>query len=497
MHSFLSWSSLPWWSAARTRAPPPPVSAPETALLAAHDACQLGATTEEALHLIDELLAEVDALEASGALNSGQARALRNHLENARRHIEEGRFCAARAQLRAFREQVEDFVEDEILSEAEAEPLIDGATEVLGDEPPVIVEATISAGSGHTCGLTPSGRAFCWGLNNTGQLGDGTTTDRHEPTAVLGDHTFTSITTGGGFTCAIQMDGIASCWGSNGGGALGDGTPENRLVPTPVAGDHIFTEISAGSAFTCAIDVENVAFCWGLNTVGNLGNGTFDEDSHVPTEVSGERLFTSITLGQAHACAIDTDGDAFCWGWNAFGQLGRGDQAGCTVPCRVSTEDRFVVIEAGGTHTCAIRTDGAAYCWGDNWRGQLGDGTTEDRFRPTAVGGGHRFSALSSMAGSAVASHTCAVRDDAAALCWGASDFGQLGDGTTTSRLVPTVVSTGTDATVVTAGTRHTCAIRDEGMAFCWGRNEFGQLGDGTTTDRHEPTPVYYWTELP
>jgi alpha-tubulin suppressor-like RCC1 family protein len=193
----------------------------------------------------------------------------------------------------------------------------------------------ITAGSSHTCGRTGSGNTFCWGANNRGQLGDGSSgLDRLTPTLVR--TTVSGLVAGHEHTCGIA-DGRAFCWGANTFGQLGDGSTDDRSSPTPVEG--------------------------------------------LPNRVS------ELAAGALHSCALLTDGRLFCWGQNFAGQLGDGTTQGRITPVRVAGDLRFSEVHAGGAQTCAITTGGERYCWGLNQNGQLGDGTRVNRSTPTRVGG--------------------------------------------------------------------------------------------------------------
>lgn len=461
-----------------------------TSLQSSHT-CELEVPLADAVAEIAALRAEVDALEASGALNSGQANALRNHLDNAQRHLDAGRVCPALAQLRAFGEQVEDFVADEVLTDMEAGPLLEGAGRVLGDTPPAIVPESISAGTGFTCGLTETGTAYCWGENASGELGDGTTTDRLTPTPVGGGLTFASVSAGGSHACGLRADGTAYCWGRNSVGELGDGTTTDRLTPTPVSDGLTFASVSAGSSYTCGLVTDGSAYCWGFNANGELGDGT-TTNRLSPSLVSGELTFTAISAGAGTTCSLVTNGAAYCWGANPFGELGTGTSGNRElVPTPVSGDIVFASLSSGFTHTCGLAVGGAAYCWGDNFFGGLGDGTTTNRLVPTAVDGGLTFASIA--AGSAF---TCGILTDGTARCWGLNGNGTLGDGTTMLRLTPVAVSGGLIFESITA-MFHTCGLAADDVVYCWGRNNEGAVGDGTTTNRLIPTPVSGWSGLP
>jgi alpha-tubulin suppressor-like RCC1 family protein len=315
----------------------------------------------------------------------------------------------------------------------------------------------ISAGRYHTCALLDDGSVSCWGRNFFGQLGDGTTTDRNTPTQIssLGtDRTAVAISAGERHTCAILDDGSVSCWGGNNGGRLGDGTTTDRNTPTPTSSlgtGRTAIAITVGEGLgshTCAILDDGSVSCWGYNTYGQLGDGT-DTLRNTPTQTSSlgtDRTAVAITAGYRHTCAILDDGSVVCWGWNnngvdGGGQLGDGTTTDHSTPTQTSTlgTDRTAIaIAAGGDHTCAILDDGSVSCWGNNSGGQLGDGTTTDRLTPTQTSSlGEGRTAVAITAGYW---YTCAILDDGSVSCWGWNTYGQLGDGTTNDRFTPTAI---------------------------------------------------------
>jgi alpha-tubulin suppressor-like RCC1 family protein len=365
----------------------------------------------------------------------------------------------------------------------------DGTTTVRTLPTPVsggFTFATLAAGQSHTCGLTTTSLAYCWGRNFEGQIGDGTSAQsRPAPTPVLGGQTFTALTAGQLHTCGLTSAGAALCWGWNVFGQLGDGSTRNQLAPAAVTGSQVFTALTAGTYHTCGVSNAGVAFCWGANNYGEVGDGSTARRTS-PTRVSGARAFTSLAALGQHTCGLTSLGVAFCWGRNIEAQLGvgPGNPLPTTVPTRVITTQRLIALAPGETHTCALTGSGAAFCWGSNLNGQLGDAGTQ-RTTPAAVAGAQTFATVS--AGS---QHSCGLTSSGVAFCWGTNGNGQLGDGTQLERGAPTVVVGGIAFAKVSAGAQHTCGLTSAGSAYCWGSNQFGQIGDGTTSTRFTPVQV-------
>jgi alpha-tubulin suppressor-like RCC1 family protein len=198
---------------------------------------------------------------------------------------------------------------------------------------PVAVAGTlrfreVAAGSGHTCGITTDDRAYCWGSNNDGQIGDGGSRieRRLTPTPVAGDRRYRQVDAGAGHTCALTVSGRAYCWGLNRDGDIGDGkTNLRRFLPKAVAGGLSFSTIAAGFSGTCGTTTADRAYCWGQNQAGGVGDGTLT-DRFVPTPVAGGHKFTQMTSGLVHTCARTPEGAGFCWGDNFGGALGDGTE---------------------------------------------------------------------------------------------------------------------------------------------------------------------------
>ena len=346
---------------------------------------------------------------------------------------------------------------------------------------------TIATGDTHSCVVDAAGAVKCWGGNARGQLGDSTTTNRTEPTSVLGlTGTQKTVAAGADFGCALSTTGTVACWGRNDVGQLGDGSTADRAVAAAVGGlGEEVTAIGTGGSHACALTKSGAVKCWGGNGLGQLGNNATTNAS-TPVSVTGLQTgVEGIAVGNSHACARLADGSAKCWGWNAYGQLGNGSTTDSKTPVAVTGLGTGVrTLGAGGYHNCAILTDDSLTCWGHNDQGQLGDGTNADSSTPTWP------FVISSMANirrfGLGSSHSCALATNGKVACWGANASGQLGDGTTTGRT--SMVSSTTGAVNLSGGGSHTCIQSANGDVNCWGSNASGQLGNGTTTNAKSAT---------
>jgi alpha-tubulin suppressor-like RCC1 family protein len=340
----------------------------------------------------------------------------------------------------------------------------------------------VSAGGSYTCGVTVTGRGFCWGFNLYGQLGDGTQQQRLKPTAVAGGLVFRSISASDSHSCGVTTENLVYCWGFNREGQLGDGTTQDRQLPRIVAGGRRYGSVSTGAFHTCAVGLDGRGYCWGHNVYGQLGDGTHT-DRHAPVPVAGGRQFRQVGAGLYHSCAVTPSNQAYCWGWDDDGVLGDGTtKRSHAAPSLVAGGHPFSQISAGVLNTCAVTTADRAFCWGV---GPVGDGTRLARFDPRPVSLGISFRRVT--AGRIM----CGVSTVGKAYCWGAADDGSLGDGVSGPevRTAPVAVRGGHTFAQLSAG-EHTCGKATDGTAFCWGKNSSGELGDGTTQSQAIPTRV-------
>ncbi len=361
--------------------------------------------------------------------------------------------------------------------------------------------AMVSTDGSTVTALRTDATVWAWGA---GPIGDGTTNDYLAPKQILSG--FKSISSGGKH--AIRNDGTLWGWGANHAGEVGDGTTVDRLTPAQIGSDTGWLAV-AGSASSSTLAVRyippgqwNTLYSWGANFYGEFGDGTTGGRS-TPTISAVPRVYLSslpstLAAGDGHVVALGGDtaaGLIFAWGRNDSGQVGNGstshqESTPVTVTCaacpgflRAARE-----VAAGHHHSATIAyyyLDHIyrLFTWGDNTSGQLGDGTTTNRSIPTLVGTGFVHVA-------AGAYHTVAIKDDGTLWGWGRNDRGQVGDGTTAIRLSPVQIGADRDWALVAAGGDVSLAIKADGSLWAWGANGSGAVGDGSISDRHVPTRV-------
>lgn len=293
-------------------------------------------------------------------------------------------------------------------------------------------------------------------------------------------------------TCAIKIDGTLWCWGANHDGQVGNlGTDDDVLTPAQIGNESNWTIVTLGFNYVCAIKNDGTLWCWGSNDVGQIGDGTVGTDRNVPTRVGTWSDWKSISTGSKTSCGIRNGGTLWCWGSNYYGQIGDNTSNGQKVPTQEDTgSTNWASVTAGAAHTCALKKDDSLWCWGSNYYGQLGNGTTDDKKIPTQIGNEKNWA----MIAAGGTNYTCGLKKNGTLWCWGHNGFGQLGVGTYDGKNTPTQVGTDTDWMMIFTSRgvslAYTCGVKNDGSLYCWGNNKDGQLGDGTTAKKLSPTKI-------
>ncbi|HJQ21348.1 MAG TPA: hypothetical protein VJ867_13455 [Gemmatimonadaceae bacterium] len=340
-----------------------------------------------------------------------------------------------------------------------------------GNPPPLGNVLAISAGGAHTCALRLDGKAFCWGRNSSGELGDGTLEDRLNPVAVTGGLSFESISSGDTHTCGVTHSGEGYCWGDNVQGQVGgNASADIGLPPTLVAPGMSWAMISAGQDHSCGVTTGGDAYCWGT---GYLGDNNTTRRAF-PIKVPGGP-WTEVSAATNYTCGLQAAGGAYCWGTNAGGLLGNGTTSGQSFsPMAVVGNHDFATLDAGVNHACGATTIGQIFCWGTNANAQLGTGATgSPTGTPVQAGITENLTVVASGE-----DFTCGAADQGT-FCWGRNDVGQLGVNGTGVQATPVRVDAST--ITVSAFRVHACGISANFDAYCWGNNAFGQVGNGRT----------------
>ena len=356
----------------------------------------------------------------------------------------------------------------------------------------VIKYRSITAGTEHACDIASGGIVWCWGRNGT-QLRVGMTdgADRSfssTPVRLNTDVRFKQISTFGTTTCGISREGRAYCWGYNGWGNLGNGTSgAPSATPVAVAGGMTFKSVSLGAQHNCAVTTDDKVYCWGFNQSSEFGNNNA-ASSNVPVLAAGGMSFASISGGNDVTCGVTAAGQGYCWGHNGSGALGDGlrPTMGNTytrTPSAIVGGLTFRSVLASQGYTCGVTTAGQGYCWGSGGN-RFGSGFSAETSTPRPIPG---FSWKQFSPGSR---HACGITTDDDLYCWGSNGFGQLGNPIGTNGSTTPVRAAGSlkvaevsAANISTGSAAYTCTIsQDRLTTYCFGKNDFGQLGNGATS---------------
>jgi len=379
---------------------------------------------------------------------------------------------------------------------------------------------SISLGLAFSAALTTSGRLFTWGLNSSGQLGDGTNIDKFKPTNItpqfnLGaDEKITSISMGDSHSAALTSTGRLFTWGLNLSGQLGNDTILQSNIPFEITSQFVLNandkivQVDLGSLHSIAITSTGRIFSWGSNTSGQLGDNS-QTGKNKPNEITSR--FTSFNLavddkisflstGGSFSSVITSNGRVFTWGLNSEGQLGNGNTNLSTIPVEITSRfnlsgsEKVTLVTLGATHISALTSAGKVFTWGSNYDGELGDGTFNRRTAPTNITSRFGLAIGETITGFSMGSfHSSAITSNGRVFTWGYAGNGQLGEGTLTNRNTPMDItfrlnlSIDEKVTGISLGSRHSSVKTSTGRLFTWGFNLNGQLGNGTTRNRFIP----------
>ena len=351
----------------------------------------------------------------------------------------------------------------------------------------------ISAGGNYSLAIDKNGRAWAWGLNQDGNLGDNTLSSRLTPVSVGGAvKTFCHISAGGGHSLAVDRNGRVWGWGINSGGVLGNNFIVSSSTPRAVYGTRTFCQIGVRSGFnlfTTAIDRNGRVWGWGSNNNGQLGNSSVTSERTPVSILGAVKTFCKISQGGNNVSAIDRTGRAWSWGVNNRGQLGNGDftLSSQRTPVSVQGTRTFCEISCGNTHVLAIDRNGRVWAWGEGSDGRLGENSTISRTQPTPVAG--LLKTFCKITGGVPFS--AAIDNRGHVWTWGWNVYGGLGDNSTVSKLTPVSILGGRKTFChISAGFGHTVGITVQGRAWAWGYNNIGQLGNNSYSDALTPVSV-------
>ncbi|MCM8806244.1 MAG: FG-GAP-like repeat-containing protein [Candidatus Omnitrophica bacterium] len=363
----------------------------------------------------------------------------------------------------------------------------------------------IAGGLAHTVFLQNEGTVWTWGLNSSGQLGNGNNENSSVPVPYAVLESVKAVSAGMYHTAALKTNGTVWAWGNNDKGQLGNGSSvPYSASPVQVSNLSQIVEISCGGNHNLALKNDGSVWAWGKNDSYQLGLGHFYGTSYLlePKQVVGSEEIGYLTdvirvsAGYDFSLALRKDGSVWAWGGNSWGQLGTGNTTDSFYPLKINGLSDIKGISAGGSgifgiHAMAVKSDGSVWCWGANNKGQLGDGTNTDRYLPVQVKGENGTGFLSNIRKIAAGgTHSLALDKDGNVWAWGDNTYGQLGNGTNNDSVYPVKAMGLSEIKMIAAGQKHSMAIDKDGNVWIWGQNISGQIGNNSQINSNIPVKI-------
>ncbi len=354
------------------------------------------------------------------------------------------------------------------------------------------IKASIAAGYGHTLALKTDGTVLAWGRDGSGQLGnDSTLASKSTYVAVADASNIVAVAAGANHSLALKSDGTVLAWGLDNSGQLGDGPIDlGKATPVAVSDATNIIAIAGGGNHSLALKSDGTVLAWGQDDVGQLGNDNAIANQSAPVLVAGASGIVAIAAGDAHSLALKSDGTILSWGSDTSGELGNDSEfVSQSTPVAVSGASNIIAIAAGGAYCLALKSDGTMLSWGSDGQGQLGDNTSSvNKSMPVLV----NPEASNIIAIAAGDSHSLALKSDGTMLSWGWDGSGQLGDDLAKAdKFMPVAVSTASNIVAIAAGQIYSLALKSDGTMLSWGQDTDGQLGDDlANTNQFIPVTV-------
>jgi alpha-tubulin suppressor-like RCC1 family protein len=352
------------------------------------------------------------------------------------------------------------------------------------------IKASVAAGYAHSLALKTDGTVLSWGRDGSGQLGDDSApTSKSTYVSVADASNIVAIAAGGNHSLALKSDGTVLAWGLDLSGQLGDGPLDvGKNTPVAVLDATNVIAIAAGGNHSLALKSDGTLLAWGQDDVGQLGNDSALANQAAPVLVAGATSIVAIAAGDNQSLALKSDGTILSWGSDTSGELGNDiESLNQSTPVAVTEASNIIAIAAGGAYCLALKSDGTLLSWGSDGKGQLGDDTASvNKSIPVAVSP----EANGIVAIAAGDSHALAIKSDGTMLSWGWDGSGQLGDDTASAdKFMPVTVSTASSIVAIAAGQIHSLALKADGTMLSWGQDTEGQLGDNLAKN-NQFTPV-------